>query len=227
MYLGYFEKIVAATVGQLGGPEDWALPYWNYSSATASGTLPGAFFQAQTPDQVANPLLEPNRDSGNDGQPFLPASDVDVTNALREPRFQADLQGGSSGFGGPRTQFSHRHGPHGALEQIPHDLVHDDVGGLMGDPETAGCDPIFWLHHANIDRLWEVWRNTTPPHQNLTDSSWLRFSFKFNDGSGNVQTLAPQMSLIPKRPRFTINTRIFRSLLLRRSRSFRRRPRGL
>jgi Common central domain of tyrosinase/Polyphenol oxidase middle domain len=76
------------------------------------------------------------------------------------------------------------------LEQIPHDLVHDDIGGLMGDPETAGYDPIFWFHHANIDRLWEVWRNTTPPQQNPTDSSWLKFSFKFKDGSGNVQTLA-------------------------------------
>jgi tyrosinase len=78
------------------------------------------------------------------------------------------------------------------LEQKPHDLVHDGIGGLMGDPETAGYDPIFWLHHANIDRLWEVWRNTTPPHQNPADSSWLKFSFKFNDESGNVQTLAPR-----------------------------------
>ena len=25
-------------------------------------------------------------------------------------------------------------------------------------PMTAALDPIFWLHHANIDRLWEWWR---------------------------------------------------------------------
>ena len=22
---------------------------------------------------------------------------------------------------------------------------------------TAGLDPVFWMHHANIDRLWETY----------------------------------------------------------------------
>ena len=35
---------------------------------------------------------------------------------------------------------------------------NSNLPGLMSDPDTAGLDPIFWLHHANIDRLWEVWR---------------------------------------------------------------------
>ena len=26
----------------------------------------------------------------------------------------------------------------------------------MGDFWTAGLDPVFWLHHCNIDRYWEV-----------------------------------------------------------------------
>jgi tyrosinase len=32
-YLRAFEKIVAAAIAKLGGPNDWALPYWNYNDA--------------------------------------------------------------------------------------------------------------------------------------------------------------------------------------------------
>jgi hypothetical protein len=45
MYLAYFEQVVAATVKRLGGPADWALPYWNYSDSTNPNArkLPPAF----------------------------------------------------------------------------------------------------------------------------------------------------------------------------------------
>lgn len=42
----------------------------------------------------------------------------------------------------------------------------------MGDPVTAALDPIFWLHHANIDRLWEVWLGDNAEHVNPTDAKW-------------------------------------------------------
>lgn len=44
-----------------------------------------------------------------------------------------------------------------ALEAI-HDSVHVWVGGSMGSIPTAPADPIFWMHHANVDRLWAVWQ---------------------------------------------------------------------
>ena len=28
----------------------------------------------------------------------------------------------------------------------------------MNNSQTSPTDPMFWLHHAEIDRLWEVWR---------------------------------------------------------------------
>ena len=42
----------------------------------------------------------------------------------------------------------------------------------MSDPDTAGLDPIFWLHHANIDRLWEVWRENPGTHADPTAANW-------------------------------------------------------
>jgi tyrosinase len=46
----------------------------------------------------------------------------------------------------------------------------------MSIPDFAGLDPIFWLHHANIDRLWEVWRRTPPEtHVDPTETGWLDY----------------------------------------------------
>lgn len=44
----------------------------------------------------------------------------------------------------------------GILEGLPHNNVHNNVGGFMGD-FLSPIDPIFMAHHANIDRLWTVW----------------------------------------------------------------------
>lgn len=32
----------------------------------------------------------------------------------------------------------------------------------MQFPEVAGFDPIFWLHHANVDRLVAMWQALNP-----------------------------------------------------------------
>ena len=57
-YLISFEEIVRAAIVELHGPTDWALPYWNYSSATVQHALaiPEAFTQAKLPDGSDNPL---------------------------------------------------------------------------------------------------------------------------------------------------------------------------
>jgi tyrosinase len=43
------------------------------------------------------------------------------------------------------------------IEDI-HDRVHGWVSGDMGVIATAAYDPIFWAHHAMIDRLWWIWQ---------------------------------------------------------------------
>ncbi|VEB44289.1 Common central domain of tyrosinase [Chromobacterium violaceum] len=96
-YLGIFEDIVANTVARLGGPQDWALPYWNYSDPGARA-LPSAFAAKQfagLPGQ--NPLLV-ERDQGNDGKPFLDNKAVSL-NCLKRKGFAGHLApGGDSGF---------------------------------------------------------------------------------------------------------------------------------
>ena len=48
-----------------------------------------------------------------------------------------------------------------------HGSIHGWVGGTMSSAHTSPADPVFWLHHANLDRLWWVWYNSAQGnHQN-------------------------------------------------------------
>jgi tyrosinase len=46
------------------------------------------------------------------------------------------------------------------LEYDLHNLIHRYVGGHMVLAASPN-DPVFWLHHCNIDRLWSLWEQTT------------------------------------------------------------------
>ena len=190
MYLGYFEQTVQAAITRLGGPDDWALPYWNYSDTTNPNArkLPLAFTLPTLPDGQANPLRIEERLRGNNNAVVATANQASVRACLLEPRFEAPSVGGLSGFGGPQTAFMHSGSPGapmGKLENTPHGTMHVAVGDYMGAFNTAGLDPLFWLHHANIDRLWVVWRNRDPLHLDSTKAQWLTgVSFWLHDGHG-------------------------------------------
>jgi tyrosinase len=32
----------------------------------------------------------------------------------------------------------------------------------MGGIPTAPTDPVFWMHHAEIDRIWAAWQPSHP-----------------------------------------------------------------
>lgn len=186
-YLIGFEQLVRSTIKGLGGPEDWTLPYWNYFKP-GQNNLPPAFASRTWPDGIGtNPLFVEQRwgpDPRHPGRVFIPLQAVNL-DALTISEFTGVASGGDPGFGGVDTGFEHNGDVHGDLEGQPHDQVHGFVGGekefpgnprplpgLMSAPQTAGLDPIFWLHHANIDRLWEVWRRTDPNNQDPEEASW-------------------------------------------------------
>lgn len=145
-YLAWFER----TIQELTGDAGWALPYWDYSDPESDRMIPPEFtVETRTVDGTVrpNPLFSPDRSPDP-----LPEQDVDIVFALGQPRYVVEME---RGFGGVLPdQYD------GAVELLPHNFLHGDIGGAFGDmrsPATAGRDPIFWLHHANIDRLWEVW----------------------------------------------------------------------
>ncbi|XP_070567031.1 tyrosinase-like [Ptychodera flava] len=38
-----------------------------------------------------------------------------------------------------------------------HNLVHDYMNGTIGSVPTASSDPLFFLHHSNVDRIFDKW----------------------------------------------------------------------
>ena len=78
------------------------------------------------------------------------------------------------------------------LEGNPHNQVHCWVA-LPGHMCSAVSprDPVFMLHHGNIDRVWAEWNNRG--HSNTTDPLWLDMEFQDNfiapDGSRYSKTV--------------------------------------
>ena len=176
MYLYYFEKILGAASGN----PDLALPYWNYTYPNPDNRKLPAAFQENNP---SNPLyVERRNEELNEGKP-LECSAVDPVSALEANDFIGIKP---HGFGGGYIPEPMHKQPHaGELENKPHNAVHNAVGGLMGNVRLAARDPIFWLHHANIDRFWDIWiakGNSNPSDfDNPKDQTWLETEFTFYD----------------------------------------------
>jgi tyrosinase len=160
MYLWYFERIIRS----LTGDATWALPYWNYESASERH-LPAAFRDS------TSTLYTSNRGIGwNAGTASLSSSDVDTTTGM--------------GFFDFTSASS-------SLEGNPHGAVHVRIGGWMGGVPTAAQDPIFYLHHANIDRLWNLWKAQGGGRVDpLTDTTWKNHLFTFFDESQSPVNLS-------------------------------------
>lgn len=209
IYLHYFERVVRQAVVSLRGPDDWALPYWDYSDPDRPDVrrLPPAFRQQRMPSGDPNPLFVAERERSMNAGGALPATFVDISAALSELDFTGPMSGGIAGFGGPITGLSHGGGTIGSLENTPHGNVHVGVGGFrppgfMSRFETAGRDPLFWLHHANIDRLWEVWLDLGGRRVNPTDTRWLNMRFRVGGSTSSV-TLTVREVVDTTRPPLT------------------------
>jgi tyrosinase len=145
-YLYFFERALQDRVAGV------TLPWWDWTHGHAEG-VPPAFARARA-DGVANPLargpIQPSgrvpggpartvRDPGGAGAPPLP-SPADLEAVLELDDF---------------LDFSSQ------LEDI-HNGVHVWVGGTMSAIATAAYDPLFWAHHAMIDRVWRLWQLRHP-----------------------------------------------------------------
>lgn len=165
MYLYYFERIIR----KMSANASWALPYWNYESSSES-FLPAPFW---TPAAASNPLYTVNRGPGWDnGKASLPPSVVSTAVAFADVDYGSFWQD---------------------LETTPHDAVHMTMGGLMGVIETSAQDPIFFLHHCNIDRLWNLWLaqggRSDPLSNSAADKLWQNKKLSFFDENKNQVTL--------------------------------------
>lgn len=67
------------------------------------------------------------------------------------------------------------------IEDGPHNTVHDNIGIDMGALTTAANDPIFYLHHGMVDKLWARWQRMDETRFNDYDSEYLNQTYRKTD----------------------------------------------
>lgn len=151
-----------AQLRKVAGDSNLTLPYWDYFT---DPVMPAEF------TDPASPLYIINR------------RNTDVTAALSLNAFADSVVNFQSGL---VNAFET------TLESLPHNPVHNMIGGAMSVVTVSPRDPIFWLHHANVDRLWAAWvsagNGRTMPVK--SDAYW-KGSFNYGPGvAGMARTWA-------------------------------------
>ncbi|NHB58651.1 tyrosinase family protein [Acinetobacter sp. 194] len=185
LYLHYFEK----TLRKASGNPNLQLPYWKYEDNIDNNNL----------------LFLPWLFTQN----YLSAFDIKRTIGLNENKIGIKVRGDNktidiTGFEALQAVDFYRDDKAGfsnLIESNPHNLMHCAVGANcyapnMGLVPAAGNDPIFYLHHRNIDRLWQKWMLKKAKGQKIDlawakanlgmPATWFEKEMKFVDENGNL-----------------------------------------
>ncbi|KAK3335847.1 tyrosinase precursor [Cercophora scortea] len=84
-------------------------------------------------------------------------------------------------------------GEYGSLEDV-HNEIHDRTGGggHMSSLEVSAFDPLFWLHHFNVDRLWAIWQDLNPDSfMSPKPAPYSTFSFEGGESQDKDSALTP------------------------------------
>ena len=105
-----------------------------------------------------------------------------INAAVRSKEFALEMAGESPAvaFNSIQADNHHAHAQTQAiLEGQPHNLVHNFTGEVM-QSNLSSIDPIFFAHHANVDRVWDVWtrrqQTLTPPGPFLPQKDTAKFN---------------------------------------------------
>jgi polyphenol oxidase len=205
-FLYFHERILAKL---LGDDDKFALPFWNWDNQSPdpplANVIPLAFANPMYDNKVQSSLYDERR-SRCTKWPNL----IDLQTALECANQTLELQTSlrqwnnrlmytqlvtaapiSRLFFGESYKLGSAPGRGaGTLEVVPHGTVHFWTGDPnatipfsdMGIFQYAALDPIFYAHHGNIDRLWEVWKSLPGGNRkDLSQADYLNTQFLFYD----------------------------------------------
>jgi tyrosinase len=156
-----------------------ALPYWRFDQAASNIFKPDFFGASDALGTVqfsnSNPLQFWKTDGvqGINRRPFF-------STGTAPPGLLNEAQ--TLGIGTQYSAFQ-------TMEGNPHGSAHTSFGGSISEIDTAAKDPLFFLLHCNVDRLWAKWQRANsrfdsaqaasfdndvgnPTGHNLADTMW-------------------------------------------------------
>ncbi|MEM1203822.1 MAG: tyrosinase family protein [Acidobacteriota bacterium] len=182
LYIYHLELIVK----EQGGDPEFGLPYWDYTNPQYR-VMPGAFRDADGSLYEAGRFPPLNRGEAIDSRMdrFL-----DLTKLMQNRTYESF----NSTIDGA---------PHGAMHvyigtgyegfRSYNRVYQTQQSGLMAEVPSAGFDPVFWVHHSNIDFIWQSWMNS--PNGAFPDLEQLEASpipYQFFDPEGNLVSYTVQ-----------------------------------
>jgi tyrosinase len=126
------------------------VPYWRWQDPFPSwmvGFLPARNPQNNQPVPARKNAAPPQKASASDVDLIVNRSGTQHTQLPGEndyTKFTFAVEGWGRRSDGSSLP-GHNHG-------------HSWIGGIMNNTSTSPTDPMFWLHHAEVDRLWHIWR---------------------------------------------------------------------
>jgi tyrosinase len=134
--------------------DEWRLPYWEWDAEDVTG-LPEAFTVRTYKDKESG-TTKPNPLAAQPYQlEFLPGVGGDQTRTWRDPGTQAALRALRT-----RVERALNEPDFSTFSRVvegPHNSLHGWVGGFM-QAYRSSFDPIFWVHHCNVDRQFWKWQ---------------------------------------------------------------------
>ena len=175
-YLLALEQIIRSfPASQVPNAASFAMPYWNW---TNNQRLPPAFTARTNSDGTPNALYDASRTLAATGS--IPIEAVSAA-TMRKIYLQTQF----TSFGSAAilaTDSQRKPAVMGMLEATPHNTVHNTIGGDMATM-LSPRDPIFYVHHANVDRIWASWNRQGQANPN--DPAWSNRTFANNFASPN------------------------------------------
>jgi hypothetical protein len=136
-FLYFHERLLQAVLGK----QSFRLPVWDWE-AKDGNHVPDAYNDMPIVSDTST------CDGCQRNQAIDPIGDLQSWLAVED-------------FVGPVNHGGNRYPP--MASQGPHNDVHVGLAGYMSQVVNSALDPLFYAHHANIDRMWEFWRPRHAP----------------------------------------------------------------
>ncbi|KAL6506918.1 hypothetical protein OROHE_022355 [Orobanche hederae] len=206
-YLYFYERIL----GKLIDDPTFALPFWNWDNPKGMSVPPmfndttSALYDSKRNQENVKPSAVIDLGvTGNTDTLQVVSNNLsimytemirgnnDIYHFMGQPYREGSIADSNTGPG------SSERGSHTSVHRVIGD-PREPAGEDLGNFYSAGRDPLFYCHHANVDRMWTLWQYYLPsnkvPDKKITDTDFLNASFLFYNENSELVRVTVKDSL--------------------------------